>query len=61
MGACCVEREKVDHEKDLPPPVITAKMNPFQKFELSLPFGCTWIDAFERRVRSVEKDGGVTL
>ena len=51
MGACCVERSKVDHELDMPSPEITEKMNAFQKFELSLPFGCTWIDAFEKRVR----------
>jgi len=35
--------------------------NVFQKFEMSLPFVCTWIDAFERRVRKVEENGGVTL
>ena len=60
MGTCCTARDKsVDHELDLPPPPIIG--NAFQKFELSLPFGCTWIDAFEKRVRKVEKDGGVTL
>ena len=56
---CCVNRN-VDHEQDLPPPLVI-EGNAFQKFELSLPFACTWIDAFVKRVRKVEKDGGVTL
>ena len=60
MGTCCATRDKaIDHELDLPPPPIVG--NVFQKFELSLPFACTWIDAFEKRVRKVENDGGVTL
>ena len=60
MGTCCASRDKsVNHELDLPPPPISG--NAYQKFELSLPFACTWIDVFEKRVRSVEKDGGVTL
>ena len=60
MGVCCVTRDKmVDHELDLDPPAIEG--NHYQKFELSLPFACTWVDAFERRVRKVEKDNGVTL
>ena len=60
MGTCCTTREKViDREVDLPQPPATG--NVFQKFELSFPFGCTWIDVFEKRVRKVEKDEGVTL
>ena len=60
MGTCCATREKViDRELDLPDPVIQG--NVYQKFELFFPFGCTWIDVFEKRVRKVEKDGGVTL
>ena len=48
MGACCAAREK-DRESDLPPPEI--KGNEFQKFELAQPFGRTYADTFERRVR----------
>ena len=60
MGTCCATREKViDRELDLPEPIIEG--NVYQKFELFFPFGCTWIDVFEKRVRKVEKDGGVTL
>ena len=49
MGQCCAVREK-DRESDLPKPEI--KGNAFQKFELSLPFACTYADTFEKRVRA---------
>ena len=60
MGACCVSREnKKNRELDLPPPSVEG--NAFQKFELSLPFGCTWVDTFEKRVREHAEGGAVTL
>ena len=49
MGAtCCAVREK-DRESDLPAPTIQG--NAFEKFELGFPFGRTYVDTFEKRVR----------
>ena len=49
MGAeCCAVREK-DKESDLPAPAV--KGNAFEKFELGLPFGRTYVETFVKRVR----------
>lgn len=56
MGAsCCAVREK-DRESDLPAPTIQG--NAFEKFELGFPFGRTYVDTFEKRVRiAAERTG----
>ena len=61
MGAnnCCGARSGPD-DMDLPWNPIAAS-NAFQGFEVSLPFHCTRIDAFEKRTRAVALDGGVTI
>ena len=56
MGTCCAVREK-DRESDLPAPAIRG--NAFEKFELSFPFGRTYVDTFTKRVRiAADKSGG---
>ena len=56
MGACCVSRDGGDHEIDLPMADQKSIVgNVFQKFEGSLPFQCSWVDAFERRVRNAAR------
>ena len=56
MGAtCCVAREK-DRESDLPAPVVRG--NAFEKFELGLPFGRTYVDTFVKRVRVASEKSG---
>ena len=56
MGACCVSRDSFDRDSDLPPFDFTNfKGDEYQKFELSLPFHQTYIDAFDRRVRNAAR------
>lgn len=51
MGACiAVPTTSLDKfEADLPPPVVQG--NQFQKFELSLPFACTYARTFQKKVK----------
>ena len=51
MGACCGTRGTFENrDADLPPPQICGNM--YQKFELSLPFGRTFVDVFAKKVRA---------
>ena len=51
MGACCVAQE-MNRDVDLPAPSLDKFAGkPFLKFEKSLPFCRTYVDAFEKRVR----------
>ena len=57
MGTCCAVREKEDRDVDLPTPAVRG--NAFEKFETSLPFGRTYVDAYVKRVRAAAaKSGG---
>ena len=46
---CCPTNRLKNRDKDLVSPALQG--NSFQRFELSLPFARTFVDAFEKRLR----------